>query len=672
MRTQLQLLRARLLAVLMCVCLLAVGADAAAGKGFADDEREDRRATAAAAHKGDNGDKRAGPIARAADDDDDDDDRGRGRALGRGGGDDDDDDDDDDRVRTKRTAPAQAPVRPAAPPAPSPAQPRGNRNRSRPAQPRGNRNRSRPATPSRPANPPRSNRPSNRGAAPDRSGQGGNGGGSTNTVNRARSNGNSDSTSNRVRSNGSRSSGSRSGAANRRTASGNRRASGGSSRSRAASAGGSARDRQASRSSAPAARNGSSAPGGRSAPSEASGTSSVQEQRSDRSTSGERGRDAETDPPLPRQADNLPESLGPASEVVRVIPEPLRVVIGVLVLLTLFLAAGFAGATVRARRAERLRRLLADDVGLLQSALLPTVPPRVGPALVSAAYRPADGLAAGGDFYDAFALDENRTCVIVGDVAGHGREALPVTTSVRYTVRAYLESGIPPAQALRLAGEVLGGQLREMVTVVAAVYDASTGELTYACAGHPAPEVVGGDANGWRRPFAAPPLGAHVATGSHSTTIALPPGASACFYTDGLCDVRVGRGRLGFGGLREEAEALGTGMTASALLGRVTRLSSDQPDDMAAVVITAPEGAGRAAPARVDELELAPADLNGAHVARFLETCGIAGEEVREVLDAAARLADVHGSALLVVRRAGDGVEVDLRPPRATRFTRAH
>ena len=102
----------------------------------------------------------------------------------------------------------------------------------------------------------------------------------------------------------------------------------------------------------------------------------------------------------------------------------------------------------------------------MQAALVPKVPDRLGGLAVSVAYRPAEGPAAGGDFYDLFVPSAGKVAMMLGDVAGHGHEALTQAALTRYTLRAYLQAGLEPRAALALAGRVLVDPLGERFATV--------------------------------------------------------------------------------------------------------------------------------------------------------------------------------------------------------------
>ena len=186
---------------------------------------------------------------------------------------------------------------------------------------------------------------------------------------------------------------------------------------------------------------------------------------------------------------------------------------------------------------RRQRDALLQEVGLLQAALLPSVPPNLP---VSVAYRPAHGASAGGDFYDVFALAGERVGLILGDVCGHGRDALGRTAFVRYTLRAYLEAGLQPREVVKVGSEALAAHLDGgFATVMVAVYDPAGGRFTYASACHP-PPIVSGLAEPFEPVIAcsAPPLGIGEPTGFRQSTFTLSAGARACMYTDGVTESR--------------------------------------------------------------------------------------------------------------------------------------
>jgi hypothetical protein len=342
------------------------------------------------------------------------------------------------------------------------------------------------------------------------------------------------------------------------------------------------------------------------------------------------------------------------TRIVGVVPTPVRILIGALLALALLLGVRSRFSAVRARRLEGQRRQLLEDVGLLQAALLPIPPARIGPVGTYAAYRPADGFAAGGDFYDVFALDDGQVGVIVGDVSGHGRDALPHTALVRFTLKAYLEAGMSPRIAIKTAGTVLERQLGgSFATVVAATYNPRERQLVYAGAGHPPPIVLGsGSGSGSISPItvsSSPPVGAGMRTGMRQTVVSVPGRGTICFYTDGVTEARVGSDLFGPERLRETVAGLQVGDSAAVLLDRVAEQTDARPDDMAACVLYLDGGAAHPK-VLVEELELNADDALSEPVQRFLAECGLEADEIAEITQQASVAAGQTATALLQVR----------------------
>ncbi len=373
--------------------------------------------------------------------------------------------------------------------------------------------------------------------------------------------------------------------------------------------------------------------------------------------------------------------VGTITTIVNVVPLPIRIVIGLLFALALALAARSQLEGMHARRLERQRGELLEDVGLLQAALLPVLPARLGPVGTSAAYRPADGPAAGGDFYDVFALEDGRLGAIVGDLSGHGRQALPHTALVRFTVRAYLEAGLAPRDAVQTAGAVLEHQLGEsFATLVAATYHPRERVLAYACAGHPPPLVLGSESIVPVTVCSAPPIGAGMHTGTRQTVVALPGRAEVCFHTDGLTEARMGSGVHGsklhapevrgselrgpglYGSerLARALAGLGPHASATALLDRVADETDARPDDMAACLLSV-EGGAAAPRVLLEELELNREQAAGARGEQFLLACGVAPREAAALAHSARRAADSAGSVVLELRPTDGAPQVALR-----------
>ncbi|MGD1056751.1 MAG: PP2C family protein-serine/threonine phosphatase [Solirubrobacteraceae bacterium] len=340
-----------------------------------------------------------------------------------------------------------------------------------------------------------------------------------------------------------------------------------------------------------------------------------------------------------------------------------------IILLLLLLVIGFATrsrmAGRRARRLEGQRATLLRDVDAMQAALVPEVPARVGGLSVSVAYRPADGPAAGGDFYDVFVPERGKIAIILGDVVGHGHGALTHAALTRYTLRAYLQEGMEPRAALALAGRVLADRSMEnFATVALAVYHAREGRLVFASAGHPPPILQGLQTREPLTMCASAPIGWNVPTGRRQTTVSLPPGAVACFFTDGLIEARCKERRLlGRRRLTEILSGLGARPDAEKLLAKVQAKALSTPDDMAACIVV-PEMTVIPTRTHIEELEADAQELDRGDVRRFLETCQVLSPAIDRALDRAGNIMAVFGTAVLRVELLPGGATVTVSPPR--------
>jgi len=383
-----------------------------------------------------------------------------------------------------------------------------------------------------------------------------------------------------------------------------------------------------------------------------------------RATTSGRSRPRPTAPQPPRRHEDDSGSLVTRTvrDAVEVVPDRLKLLVGALAGLSLMLGLGYLFFGLRAHRLDRQRRQLLQEVGLLQTALLPPVPGVLGGLRTSVAYRPADGPGAGGDFYDALSLRGGRAGFLLGDISGHGRDALAQTAFLRYTLRAYLEAGLEPRMALQVAGRVLDESLGgDFVTVILAVHDPAKGSLTYACAGHPAPLLSG--PTPFRPVLAAssPPIGVGLPTGQRQTTIPLVPGSVACLFTDGMTEARTERGILGRGRLGDLLDELGRDAAAHALLEQIASEARSVPDDMACCLVAPADGV-TAGGFRTEELEVSAKDVAAGLHDAFLRECGAAAGELERAGRELRPLMGRFGGAVLRVTFGTRSPSVEVLP----------
>ena len=209
----------------------------------------------------------------------------------------------------------------------------------------------------------------------------------------------------------------------------------------------------------------------------------------------------------------------------------------VLVLVVLIISISEGGA-----RRERSRTITLDDsherggAAALQRALLPRELPHVEGLRFSTAYLPGSrDENVGGDWFDAFVLDDGRVALSVGDVAGRGVSAASWMSVVRQSCRAAAYEDPDPGSVLfRVNRLLVRSEGKTMVTAIFGVLDPITLEFRYASAGHPPPLV--GQSSGSVESLAGigMPLGIFDDYDAQTHVTLLDPAAMLVLYTDGF------------------------------------------------------------------------------------------------------------------------------------------
>jgi serine phosphatase RsbU (regulator of sigma subunit) len=239
------------------------------------------------------------------------------------------------------------------------------------------------------------------------------------------------------------------------------------------------------------------------------------------------------------------------------------------------------------------RQAIERDLELahrVQQGLLPAAPPRVPGYEFFSHYEAADQI--GGDYYDYVPLPDGRVAVVVGDVSGKGVPAALLMAKLSGDVRFALATAPDPAAAARRinATFVQNGAEDRFVTLIVAVLDPKTHELTIVNAGHMPPLL--GKADGAVEQLGAGraglPLGVADDFQYQSFTRALAPGECVTIFTDGISEAMDGDGQLyGLPRLLEQVggPARGVAELGEQILADVRRFADGRPqsDDVCLV-----------------------------------------------------------------------------------------
>jgi len=201
--------------------------------------------------------------------------------------------------------------------------------------------------------------------------------------------------------------------------------------------------------------------------------------------------------------------------------------------------------TTELHRANKRLRLAYEQIDqelelarLVQQSFLPAALPEVPWARFAVHYRPCGRV--GGDFYDAFRLDEHHVAFYVADAMGHGVPASLLTIYLKQGVRAKEVFGrqyrlVPPGEVLqRLNRDLIdqGTSESRFITMIYGLLDGRDGTVHFARAGHPHPLHVPaeGEPHFWQVDGSL--LGVFD-TEFPVQMRSLRPGDKLLFYTDG-------------------------------------------------------------------------------------------------------------------------------------------
>jgi serine phosphatase RsbU (regulator of sigma subunit)/anti-sigma regulatory factor (Ser/Thr protein kinase) len=178
----------------------------------------------------------------------------------------------------------------------------------------------------------------------------------------------------------------------------------------------------------------------------------------------------------------------------------------------------------------------------LQRAMLPTGLTFPSSVEVKHRYLPGSELVeVGGDWYESIRLPGARVALVVGDVAGHGVRAAVTMGRLRTAIQTLAMLELPPAESLQQLDELMqtiGAREPHFATCAYGVYDAVTGEIELAVAGHLPPLLVHPDGrNEYLEVTPSPPLGVGEG-GVETKVIPVEDGSLFVLYTDGLVESR--------------------------------------------------------------------------------------------------------------------------------------
>lgn len=247
--------------------------------------------------------------------------------------------------------------------------------------------------------------------------------------------------------------------------------------------------------------------------------------------------------------------------------------------------------------ADAVKEKIAYDLRIAREIQMGILPPDVA-AITNGSNIEAHAIlepaqAVGGDLYEVLRRPDGKFVFVIGDVSGKGIPAALFMAVTVTLVRAMAADSKLPEEILSRVSDSLATQNpRNMfVTLLCAIYEPTTGELTYASAGHPAAVLMRNGKTELLPTDFGMAAGIMAGLTAQNQSLQLEAGDVVVFYTDGVTEAFNAAGEL-FGDARL-LEALSrekcrtAAETTTALLRSVRDHAAEHPqsDDIAILAL---------------------------------------------------------------------------------------
>ncbi len=175
----------------------------------------------------------------------------------------------------------------------------------------------------------------------------------------------------------------------------------------------------------------------------------------------------------------------------------------------------------------------------LQERVAHPLPPARGLRIAERYLPAAAQVGMGGDWFEGIGLDEHRVAIVIGDIAGHGINAVADMVELRAIIGSLLRSSTPLEEVYpQVASLLQQGNSGLTATSCTAVFDTTADTVRYVSAGHLPPVLARPDGTVELLELGRQPLLGVPSTPVTPGTAPFEPGSVLAVYTDGIVERR--------------------------------------------------------------------------------------------------------------------------------------